>query len=701
VNGKDDRCQEAESLNPKDDETGIDDVSRACGEFARAALSFRLADLSRIPGWDPHAVHVGGPEFLDFAQADGPSPPANGPDTMATARGELDRALEAARASGAPHHLDRLCRAMDLDSLHRDALAILLAMDRSPSLRQLALSCVADPVHAGPTPLFVAELAAAGDWEATRRVLASFGPEGAFVHNALVTVGDDLRRNTSLDPSVAAFLSGRGLAVLKEVHRLPPPADEVAGFLPEESLASVRRALALAARRSSGAFRLSLVGPDGEAIRRIAAVLTAEAGQRSSVTTASAVAGRQGRFILRDARLRGDLLLVEEAECLLEGENRLRDPVAGHPGPVAFVSRTETAGLHLLCDGLVEVQVPGPTSEEAERIMGDLLGGTEAATTAAHEVAARFGLTFNVMEAACAEAISRSGGEPVSASMLADSVRSQMRTRLGEFADLVTVGQGLEDLVLPPESKSRLDEMVTSWRHRERVLEEWGFGARVSHSRGMTCLFYGPPGTGKTMAAGIVSRELGLEVVRVDLSRVVDKYIGETEKHLSRVFEEAERGQVMLLFDEADSLFGKRTSGGTSVDRYANMEVNYLLQRMERYEGVVVLTTNNERLLDEAFKRRLRYRVHFPLPTSKERERIWRGLLPPEAQVSGDLDWGQLSRQYEMSGGHIRNAMLRAAYLSADRDTGLTMKSLKQAADIEYRELGRLVREEEEAQENR
>ena len=422
--------------------------------------------------------------------------------------------------------------------------------------------------------------------------------------------------------------------------------------------------------------------------------------------------GHLARQAVREAIL-GDRPLVLILEGAAREEACLGDVVAEAASllaePVVVVSAARPPGLYNRAV-VAEWTVPAPTPDylaalaargvPRELVLSDPEGIRQAVAGASITPAC---LVAAVSAAGTASLLREEGPGPrrFLPGHLVKSMRSQMRTRLGEFADLVTVGQGLEDLVLPPEPKSRLEEMVTSWRHRERVLEEWGFGARVSHSRGMTCLFYGPPGTGKTMAAGIVSRELGLEVFRVDLSRVVDKYIGETEKHLSRVFEEAERGQVMLLFDEADSLFGKRTSGGTSVDRYANMEVNYLLQRMERYEGVVVLTTNNERLLDEAFKRRLRYRVHFPLPTSKERERIWRGLLPPEAQVSGDLDWGQLSRQYEMSGGHIRNAMLRAAYLSADRDTGLTMKSLKQAADIEYRELGRLVREEEEAQENR
>jgi len=391
--------------------------------------------------------------------------------------------------------------------------------------------------------------------------------------------------------------------------------------------------------------------------------------------------------LLRDARWFGWVALVEQTDGPLARLSR-------HRGPLVFWSASAWPAFARLFPDGVEVRI-GPASPEVRRrYIAACLRDSPDAEDLARRVAGTFAVPLDVMEAAIAQARAMRAGGPVSAVVLDAAIREQLRTHLGDFAEAVAVGQGLQDLVLPAESLARLREMISGYRHREKVLRDWGFAAKVGRGGGWTALFHGPPGTGKTMAAGIVARELGLEVYRVDLSRVVDKYIGETEKHLRRVFDEAERGQVMLLFDEADSLFGKRTSGASSAtDRYANMEVNYLLQRMERYEGVVVLTTNNERLLDEAFRRRLRYVVQFPMPDAAERERLWRGMIPAEAEVEGEFDFAWLARQYEMSGGHIRNAVLRAAYQAAEEGGGLSQERLRQAADAEYRALGRVVRE--------
>ena len=189
---------------------------------------------------------------------------------------------------------------------------------------------------------------------------------------------------------------------------------------------------------------------------------------------------------------------------------------------------------------------------------------------------------------------------------------------------------------------------------------------------------------------------MGLEIFRIDLSRVVDKYIGETEKALAKVFDEAERGEVVLLFDEADSLFGKRTEVKSSTDRYGNLEVNYLLQRMEAYDGVVILTTNHQGHLDPAFKRRLRYQVHFGMPGAEQRQEIWQRLLPAEAPMAQEIDFEDLAFRFEMTGGHIRNAVLTAAILGARDGTEINQAHLVAAANREYRALGKLVREIDE-----
>jgi SpoVK/Ycf46/Vps4 family AAA+-type ATPase len=220
------------------------------------------------------------------------------------------------------------------------------------------------------------------------------------------------------------------------------------------------------------------------------------------------------------------------------------------------------------------------------------------------------------------------------------------------------------------------------------VYEEWGFGKRLSRGRGISALFTGPPGTGKTMAAEILAGHLALDLYRIDLSSVVSKYIGETEKNLRKVFDAAERGGAILFFDEADALFGKRTEVKDSHDRHANVEINYLLQRMEEYGGLAILATNRKSDLDPAFLRRIRFLVAFPFPTIDDRRRIWQTVFPPDTPL-GPLDYDALAR-LEVAGGNIRNIAVNAAFLAAADDEAVTMEDVMRAARHEYRKIDKL-----------
>jgi SpoVK/Ycf46/Vps4 family AAA+-type ATPase len=225
------------------------------------------------------------------------------------------------------------------------------------------------------------------------------------------------------------------------------------------------------------------------------------------------------------------------------------------------------------------------------------------------------------------------------------------------------------------------------------VLDEWGFGRRVALGRGLTALFSGPPGTGKTMAAQVLARELGLDLYRVDLSRVMSKWIGETEKHLARLFDEAQASGAVLFFDEADALFGKRSEVKDAHDRYANVEIGYLLQRMEGYEGVTLLATNRKADLDEAFVRRFHFLLNFPPPDAAMRRRIWEGMFPAAAERDPSLDLARLARDFEVTGGEIKNVALAAAFLAAGEDRPIGMPHLARALARELRKEGKLVDE--------
>ncbi len=283
-------------------------------------------------------------------------------------------------------------------------------------------------------------------------------------------------------------------------------------------------------------------------------------------------------------------------------------------------------------------------------------------------------------------------GRALEPSALRAMAARQRVSGLQGIADRVSVRVTWADVVLPDEVLEGLMEIITYARYKRQVFEQWGFGRRVSYGSSNTALFVGPPGTGKTMCAGLVARELGLDLFRVDLSQVVSKYIGETEKNLSRVFDVAQRTGAMLLFDEADSLFGKRTEVKSSHDRNANLEVNYLLQRLEQFDGVALLTTNYDENIDEAFLRRVLFKVQFSFPEARERARLWQVMLPAQADVGDDIDFGRLGKAFEMSGGHIKNAVLKAAFAAAEAGSCIDMERLELAAVQEYRQMGRLVR---------
>ncbi|MCA9678175.1 MAG: ATP-binding protein, partial [Myxococcales bacterium] len=284
------------------------------------------------------------------------------------------------------------------------------------------------------------------------------------------------------------------------------------------------------------------------------------------------------------------------------------------------------------------------------------------------------------------------GGATLDGAALHEALRGALDARIAGVGVRVPCAQRWDDIVLPDDTRAEIRELIARVAHQRRVYDEWGFRRKLARGLGLSALFHGPPGTGKTMVAGLIARELGLDLYQVDLSRVVSKWVGETEKHLAALFEAAESGHAVLLFDEADALFARRTQVGSATDRYANLEVNYLLQRMESFTGITILTTNHDAAIDEAFRRRLSYRIGFALPEAEERADLWRRLLPDEADVAPGLDVSDLAETYAMSGGYIRNAVLRAAFFAADAGSAITTAHLTRAAALEYVAMGKVVR---------
>lgn len=339
---------------------------------------------------------------------------------------------------------------------------------------------------------------------------------------------------------------------------------------------------------------------------------------------------------------------------------------------------------------LINFDVHKPSTEEQRYIWSNILDGNDQTLhNCVNTLVSHFSLNASAIHTVCLEAKGRiNKGEQTSLSMvLWDTCRSQARPRLHELAQPMESGATWEDLVLPDIQRQVLQDISAHVRQRMTVYEKWGFGKKGSRGLGISALFAGPSGTGKTLAAEVIANELHLDLYRIDLSQVVSKYIGETEKNLRRVFDAAEYGGAILLFDEADALFGKRSEVKDSHDRHANIEVGYLLQRMEAYRGLAILTTNLKSSLDQAFLRRIRFIVQFPFPDANQREEIWQRIFPKQTPTK-DLD-PELLAQLNVSGGNIRNIALNAAFLAADAGEEVQMKHLLQSAKSEYAKLER------------
>ncbi len=408
-------------------------------------------------------------------------------------------------------------------------------------------------------------------------------------------------------------------------------------------------------------------------------------------------------ILFREARMQDAVLVLDRADEFADREGQsvvwshLTELLARSTLPIAVVCEKLPPWLARVKRVLVEIAVPFPSEETQHRLWVRYLPPTLrlAPDLSIDELVHTYslscaGIIATTDELARLDHVAGRGGL-VDREVLVEIVRKRLAHQLGALADVVRTTLEWKDVVLSDEIYDRVIEFLNFARHRQVVMREKGFGRKLAYGRGLSALFSGPPGTGKTMICTLLAKELGMELYRIDLSQVVNKYIGETEKNLGRVFDEAARGQVMLLFDEADSIFAKRTEVKSSHDRYANLEVNYLLQRMESHEGIVVLTTNAETSIDRAFLRRIRFRVRFPAPSDADRERLWRGMVPKEVKLAPDVDFRALAVRFPMAGGNIMNALVRATISATASGQPVGQAHLVWAAELEYSEMGFLA----------
>jgi SpoVK/Ycf46/Vps4 family AAA+-type ATPase len=273
---------------------------------------------------------------------------------------------------------------------------------------------------------------------------------------------------------------------------------------------------------------------------------------------------------------------------------------------------------------------------------------------------------------------------------LHDAVQFHTTQQLSNFARKIKTEATLDDIILPDNIKNKLKDIIDMVLFKHVVYNEWDFEKKFSLGKGVSAMFFGNPGTGKTMACGIIAHELDMNLYKIDVSSVISKYIGDTEKNLNKIFNAAENSNAILFFDEADALFGKRTEINDSHDRYANIEISYLLQKIEEFTGIVILATNFNINIDEAFERRFHFIINFPLPNKEQRLLIWKNIFPKAAPLDGEIDFDFLAEKIDVSGGHIRNIAFSAAFLAAKSNSTIKMKHLLFACEEEYKKMGRI-----------
>ncbi len=399
-------------------------------------------------------------------------------------------------------------------------------------------------------------------------------------------------------------------------------------------------------------------------------------------------------MLLRETLLLDAQLVVTGWDALIgsdEQVQRVRSAFAASSRALVITSTSTEQAKIMPSRGAVLRDIRIPKGHEREAIWRELVPELDA-----EKIASLYRIGLGSMQRIADGARLRAevrGDSQLTDDDFTGALRSEFETDLGTVATRLDVTQTWDDLVLSEDTMHTIRELIGQLRHRATVLGRWGFQRKLGKGVGTTALFSGGPGTGKSMVAGLIAKDLGLELYQLDLSRVLSKWVGETEKNLGRVFDAAEVGHVLLLFDEADALMAKRSADVKSAnDRYANMETNYILQRLEQFQGVAILTSNLESALDPAMARRISFELRFPFPDVEQRAELWRRMMPSEAPIVGEIDYKMLAERFELAGGHVRNVVLRAAYLAASDGEGtMTQAHLLRAAEYEYRDRGMLV----------
>jgi hypothetical protein len=596
------------------------------------------------------------------------------------------RLTQGESGSDADERLQAAVEALGLDLLEAAVLAVCAAAELNPRYGRLYAYLQDDVTRKLPSPRLVGQLLE-GEGLSSADVMAAFDAGGKLRHLGAVKLLGDAQtplaeRPVKVADRLAAALLGGRMDESAQSARMRFVDLPVHAPGREEAVEIVA---ALLSRPSH--LPVVLAGPDADSLlatafaKPLIAVHVRDLGDREVLAEATLASVLEGRPLIFEG-----LEDVEPSE-----RARLLRAIEQRPERTVLAAPTRSAALALGERTVLLVESAPPSFAERRQAWADLTGALQPG-----DVAAKFRLSMGQIveaaEVARLAATARGAAVPEAAD-LDLGARQASSSRLGELAARLPPGFRWDDLVVPERQRELLQSISAYLRHRDRVLSDWGYERTVARTQGLKVLFAGESGTGKTMAAQVLAAELGLEIFRVDLATTVSKYIGETEKNLDRIFGAAEGSNAILFFDEADALFGKRSEVGDSHDRYANIEVAYLLQKMEGYPGAVILATNFRRNIDDAFVRRLDFVIDFPFPEAEDRRRIWERVLPEQAPRAGDVDLDFLAERFKLSGGAIKNCSLAAAFQAADEDGPIAMRHLVRAVAQEYGKQGRLTLE--------
>jgi AAA+ superfamily predicted ATPase len=636
---------------------------------------------------------------------------------------QIDQRKQASLQRGSELRLHRLQQLFGLSPFEVDVLLVCFAVEADLRYERLYAYLQDDVTKKRPSIDLVLSLLAPS-MEAKFATRSCFGESSPlFRHHLLEQIDDPsqphqplLAKSLKLDGRIVNYLLGSDEldARIQPYAMVRDPQAHRDVLLVDDG---VKRSIEKFIQNSANAGEVIvyLQGPYGAGKRSTAEAVCKEASRQllivdleRLIADGDASYAKALPFVQREAKLQSaavywqgfDAILVEEKTGLFKTFlGALEDRPA-----LTFLAgeRLWEPADALRAAPFARVALRRPTFSERSRIWSAALNGGLLlnADTDMPALATKFKFTGGQIRdvAATAENLARMRGAEharITTQDLYEACRLHSNHKLATLARKIMPEYKWEDIVLPADRLDQLREVCNHVKYRDRVYGEWGFDRKLSLGKGLSVLFAGPSGTGKTMAAEIIAGELGLDLYKIDLSTVVSKYIGETEKNLSRVFIEAETSNSILFFDEADALFGKRSEVKDSHDRYANIEIGYLLQRMEEYEGVVILATNFRRNMDEAFVRRLHFTVEFPFPNEDDRHRIWERIWPQDTPKSSALDLDFMARRFELTGGNIRNIALAAAFLAADNSNIVDMTHLLHATKREYQKMGKVVSESE------